>query len=231
MAGDTHGVSLVCCDLAGIVIEGSVVERAFAEAIATQGLVSGTQSYTRAMVMLDHAHGRPPGEVMRELFDGDEARAAAGTVAFDQSFRDTADRFGVNASAGVVDALGKIAATGPRVCLLTSLSRGASGTVIEGLRRQGLAAYQVLTADDSPRGFPWPDPVLSAMLRFGAGDVREVAVISATECGVQSGHRAGAGTVIGIADGVRRAAALHGAGATHVVDSVDAFPYLVASAA
>jgi phosphoglycolate phosphatase len=50
-------VSLVCCDLAGIVIGGSVLERAFADAIAAQGIVAGTQSYTRAMVRLSSGGG------------------------------------------------------------------------------------------------------------------------------------------------------------------------------
>ena len=48
----------------------------------------------------------------------------------------------------------------------------------------------VLCGDDVPRGFPWPDPVLTAMLRLGAADVREVAVVSATPDGVLSGYRA-----------------------------------------
>ena len=67
-------ISLVCCDLASIVIDGSVVERAFAEAIATQGIVAGTQDYTRSMVRLDRARGRPPADVLRDLFENDEPR-------------------------------------------------------------------------------------------------------------------------------------------------------------
>ena len=51
-------VSLVCCDLASLVIDGSIVERAFAEAIATQGIVAGTQDYVRSMVRLDQARGK-----------------------------------------------------------------------------------------------------------------------------------------------------------------------------
>ena len=65
-------VSLVCCDLASLVIDGSIVERAFAEAIATQGIVVGTQDYVRSMVRLDRARGRLPAAVLREIFDSDE---------------------------------------------------------------------------------------------------------------------------------------------------------------
>jgi len=85
----------------------------------------------------------------------------------------------------------------------------------------------VLCADDVPRSFPWPDPVLTAMLRLGTGDVREVAVVSATSDGVLSGCRAGAGLVAGIGAGPRPAAQLRAAGATHVLDSIAALSDLV----
>jgi phosphoglycolate phosphatase len=227
----TVGVSLVCWDLAGIVIDGSVVERAFAEAIAAQGIVAGTQSYTRAMVKFDRARGRPPADVIRELFDGNDALATVAALAFDRSFRAAADRFGVAAPPGLVDVLGKLSGAGVQVCLLTALTRGACGVLVDRMRRQGLMVHEVLCADDVPRSFPWPDPVLTAMLRAGVGDVRAVAVVSATENGLQAGHRAGAGLVVGLADGPRRAATLHAAGATHVIDSIDAFPDLVERAA
>jgi len=68
-------ISLVCLDLAGIVIDDSVVERAYAEAIATQGIVPGTQDYARSMVRFDRSRGRPPAAVLREQFETDELRA------------------------------------------------------------------------------------------------------------------------------------------------------------
>jgi phosphonatase-like hydrolase len=227
----TASVSLVCWDLAGIVIDGSVVERSFAEAIAAQGIVAGTQSYTRAMVKFDRARGRPPADVMRELFDGNEALATVAALAFDRSFRAAADRFGVAVPPELVDAIGKLSGVGVQVCLLTALTRDACGALLNRMRRQGLMADEVLCADDAPRGFPWPDPVLTAMLRAGIADAGEVAMVGVTESGLQSGHQAGAGLVVGLADGPRRAATLRAAGATHVIDSIDAFPDLVERAA
>src|SRR6201985_1972286 len=90
---DSPPISLVCCDLASIVIDGSIVERAFAEAIATQGIVTGTQDYARSMGRFDKSHGRAPAAVLRDLFDGDEPRAQAASLAFDRSFRAAAQRF------------------------------------------------------------------------------------------------------------------------------------------
>lgn len=223
---DSPPISLVCCDLATIVIDGSAVERAFAEAIATQGIVTGTQDYTKSMVRLDRSAGRAPAAVLRDLFDGDEPRAQAASMAFERSFRAAAQRFSLDIPAEVADALGKTAGTGAKVCLLTMLSRRSCGDLIALLRSADL----VLCGDDAPRGFPWPDPVLNAMIRAGAADVREVAVVSATPDGVLAGYRAGARVVAGLGTG-RRAAALVEAGATHVLDSITALPELLAEAA
>lgn len=226
----TPGVSLVCCDLASIVVDGSVVERAFAEAIATQGIVAGTEAYVRSMVRFDRARGRPPADVMRELFDTDEPRAQAASVAFDRSFRAAAERFGLTAPSEMVAALGKIAGTGARLCLLSMLSHTAVGVIVDRLRQQGLADH-VLGADDAPRGFPWPDLVLTAMLRLGTGDVHEVAMVSATENGLLAGYRAGARLIIGVSEDPRRLTALRRAHATHVIDNIAALSDLIAAGA
>lgn len=222
---DSPPISLVCFDLTSIVIDGSIVERAFAEAIATQGLVAGTQDYARSMVRFDRSQGRAPAAVLRDLFDGDEPRAQAASLAFERSFRATAQRFGLDVPVDVADAMGKTAGSGAKICLLTMLSRRSCGELLGLLH----AADLVLCGDDAPRGFPWPDPVLTAMLRLGAADVREVAVVSATPDGVLSGYRAGARVLVGVGSG-RRAAALLEAGATHVLDSITTLPDLVAEA-
>jgi phosphoglycolate phosphatase len=218
-------VSLVCCDLASLVIDGSVVERAFAEAIATQGVVVGTQDYVRSMVRLDRARGRPPADVLTEIFAGDEPRAQAASLAFDRSFRAAAERFGMTVPADVVAALTKVAGEGAKICLLSGLSGNACGDILGGLCRPGLADL-ALCVDDAPRGFPWPDLVLTAMLRLGTRDVHEVAVVSATENGLLSGHRSGARIVAGVGES-RRHKTLHQSGATHVLDNIAALPDLI----
>jgi beta-phosphoglucomutase-like phosphatase (HAD superfamily) len=217
-------VSLVCFDLASLVIDGSIVERAFAEAIATQGIVAGTQDYVRSMVRLDRARGRPPADVLTEIFDGDEPRAQAASLAFDRSFRAAAERFGMTVPPDVVAALTKAAASGARICLLSGLSAAACGHLLDELCRPGIADL-TLCVDDAPRGFPWPDLVLTAMLRLGTPDVREVAMVSATENGLLSGWRAGARIVAAI-DGGGRGPQVS---VTHVLDNVAALPDLIMS--
>jgi phosphoglycolate phosphatase len=221
---DSPPISLVCLDLASIVIDGSIVERAFAEAIATQGIVTGTQDYARSMVSFDRSHGRAPAAVFHDLFDGDEPRAQAASLAFERSFPAAAQRYGLDLPSDVVDTMGKSAGAGAMVCLLTMLSRRCCSDLLGLLR----AADLVLCGDDAPRGFPWPDPVLTAMLKLGTADVHEVAVVSATPDGVLSGYRAGARILVGLGSG-RRAAALQEAGATHVLGSITALSDLLAS--
>lgn len=222
---DSPPISLVCLDLAGIVIDSSIVERAFAEAIATQGIVAGTQDYARSMVRFDRSAGRAPAAVLRDVFDGDEPRAQAALLAFERSFPAAVQRFGLDLPADIADAIGKTAGSGARICLLTMLPRRSCGELLRLLR----AADLVLCGDDAPRGFPWPDPLLTAMLRLGTADVHEVAMVSATPDGVLSGYRAGARILVGLGSG-RRAAALRAAGATHILDNIATLSDLLAEA-
>ena len=134
---DTAGVSLVCCDVVGAAaVDGSVLERAFAEAIATQGVVTGTAAYVRSMVQFDRTRGWPPADVMRSLFPEDEIRAQAANHAFERSFRTAVDRFGVLPLPGVNEALAKLSAAGVKICLMSSLSRPATSLVVERLDNQ-----------------------------------------------------------------------------------------------
>jgi len=226
---DTTPVSLVCCDLIGAAaLDGSALERAFAEAIATQGVVTGTKAYVRSMVQFDRSRGCPLVDVMNSLFPEDPIRAQAANLAFERSFLAAADRFGVSPVVGADDALTKLAAGGTKVCLIASLSRPALSLMLERLgwwRRADL----ILCADDVARGFPWPDLFLTALLRLAADDVRAMAVATATESGVLAARRAGARMIVGVLSGFHDAARLRRAGATHLLEDMAELPDLVAS--
>jgi phosphoglycolate phosphatase len=219
-------VSLVCCDLAGsIVSDGSVLEKAFAEAIATQGVVPGTAAYARSMVVVDRSSGLPPRDVMHTLFADDEAQAQAAYLAFERSYRTVVDRFGLSTVAGVQDALAKLSGAHLKVCVISGFSRPTSRLVLE---RAGIsrAANLTLCLDDAPRGFPWPDPVLTAVIRLGISDVASVAVVGDSENAITAGRRAGARTLIGI-PGDRAAQRLRTAGATHLINTIAELPALL----
>ena len=214
---DTSPVSLVCCDVVGAAaVDGNVLERAFVEAIATQGVVTGTAAYVKAMVQFDRTRGWAPADVIRSLFPEDEIRAQAANLAFERSFQAAVDRFGALPRPGANDALAKLAAAGTRLCLMSCLSRPAFILIMERLgwwQRGDL----ILCADDVARGFPWPDLVLTAILRLGVGDVRDVAVVTASESGVLCARRAGAALVIGVLSDVHDGKRLLRAGATHLL--------------
>ena len=75
---DTSPVSLLCWDVVGAAaVDGSVLERAFVDAIATQGVVTGTAAYVKAMVQFDRTRGWAPADVIHSLFPEDEIRRQA----------------------------------------------------------------------------------------------------------------------------------------------------------
>ena len=226
---ETSPVSLVCCDVLGAAAtDGSVLERAFAEAIATQGVVTGTAAYVRSMVQFDRTRGWSPAEVIHSLFPEDEMRAQAAILALERSFQAAVDRFGVLPLPGANEALAKLTAAGTKVCLFSCLSRPALSLITERLGWWHRADL-LLCADDVARGFPWPDLVLTAVLRLGIGDVRDVAVVTATESGVLCARRAGARLVIGMRGGAHGASRLRRAGATHLLADIGDLPDLVTS--
>ena len=222
MSGSSS-VSLVCCDLAGTVVsDGSVLERAFAEAIATQGVVPGTAAYARSMVVVDRSSGLPPRDVMHTLFTDDDAQAQAAYLAFERSYRTVVDRFGLTTVPGAQDALAKLSGASLKVCVISGFSRATARLVLErtGISRQ---ADLTLCLDDAPRGFPWPDLVLTAVMRLGIDDVASVAVAGDSENVITGGRRAGARTLIGI-PGDRAAQRLRTAGATHLINTIAELP-------
>jgi phosphoglycolate phosphatase len=222
---DTSPVSLVCCDLAGAILaDGSALEKAFAEALATQGVVPGTTAYARHMVQVDRSGGAPPRDVMHALFS-DDAQAQAAYLAFERSYRAVVDRFGITAAPGAVEAISKLAGSHVKVCLITGFSQAITRFVLDrlGLNRR---ADLTLCLDDVPRGCPWPDLVLTAVVRLGIEDVAQVAVVGNSENVILAGRRAGSGTLVGMA-GARSGARLRHAGATHVIGSIADLPDLV----
>ena len=223
-------VTLLCCGLLGVTADdGGILERAFTEAFATQGIVPGTAAYARSMVHVHQTRGQSAVDVFRALFPDAPGRAEAATLAFDRSYRLAVDRSGLAPMPGAAEALQQIRGSGVRVCFITGLSRGLLGLVLDTLgwwRQVDL----VLCPEDAPRGYPWPDPMLCAMLRLGVTDVRETAYAGGTESGILCGRRAGAQIVAGILTGGHTRDRLQRAGATHLLGSFAELPAVLAGA-
>jgi phosphoglycolate phosphatase len=226
-------ISLVCCGLIGIIVgdgfgQESMVERAFSEAIATQGVVAGTRDYARCMAQVSKARGRSTADIFHSLFPENEARAQAACLAFEGSYRAALNRSGLSVLPGAEQAIDKLSGSGIRICLVTSLPREMLRLVLDTLGWRGRVDL-ALSPDDVARAFPWPDLVLTALLRLGAGDVREVAVASGTESGLIAGRRAGAQIVAGVLTGAHTPQRLRQAGATHLIENIAGLPDLVIS--
>lgn len=223
-------VSLVCCGLIGaLVADGGMVDRAYAEAIATQGVVTGTTAYARCMAQVHQERGRSAVEVLRTMFPDSQARGQAAHLALDRSFCDAIGRMGATPAPGAVAAMEQLADAGIRICAITGVSRRVMTVILDTLGwwdRIDLA----LSPEDVPRGSPMPDLVLAAMLRLGVTDVRETAVAHDTQAGILSGRRAGAGIVAGILGGTHSEARLRQAGATHLIPGISDLPPLLIGA-
>ena len=223
-------VTLVCCGLIGTVVsDGGTVDRAYAEAIATQGVVTGTAAYARCMAEVHQGRGQYAVDVLRAMFPDSLARGQAAHLALDRSYSDAVGRVGAPLIPGAGAAIEKLTGVGIRVCLITAFSRRVLNLVMDTIGwwdRVDLA----LCPEDVPRGAPWPDLVLAAMLRLGVTDVRETAVVNDTASGVLAGRRAGAGLVAGVLTGAHSGDRLRRAGASHVIPSVAQLPELLAEA-
>ena len=226
-ATDTAGITLVCCGLIGtLVVDDGLIERSFAEAIATQGVVSGTSAFARRMSQVHQARGLAPGDVLRVLFPDNEPRAQAAQLAFDRALPEALSRTVVEPTPGAVEALGEMRASGRQICVLTSLPRRVVDLVLAAsdLRDQ---IDLVLTREDAPRGFPAPDLALTAVIQARAGSVRDVVIVHGTGAGMECGRRSAASAMVGVLTGPHSAARLRGAGATHVISSIADLPELL----
>ena len=227
---DVVPIKLVCLDLAGTTVgDIAMVERAFAEAIATQGIVPGTGAYARAMVHVHRSRGRPKIEVFRGIFPGNEAQAQAANLTFERSYEGALGRAGLVPMPGVVDVLDKLRGSGVQLALITGFSRVTLSRVLSVLGWHDKVDLAISPEDVGGRGRPYPDMVLHAVLRLGIEDVRQVAVVGDAESDMLCGRRAGASVVAGVMTGVHSRERLVNGGATHLLDSLADLPGLILS--
>lgn len=225
--GEATRIALTCLDLAGTTVaDDGVVERAFAEALATQGLVPGTAAYEGAMSQVEAARGRSKLDVFGRVF-ADEDRARAANHSFERAYDSAIDRVGVAPVLGAEKAIDALADAGIRICLMTGFSQATLGRVIDALGWWKRVDLLLCPGDVGGRGRPYPDMILTAALRLQIDDVRAIAVCGDTESDMLSGRRAGARTVVGTLTGAHDRPRLLAAGATHVIDSVADLPDLI----
>lgn len=226
---EAEPISVACLDLAGTTVaDGDTVHTAFAEAIAALGIASGTAARERALARFRESRGESQIGVFRSLFD--EPRAQAAHLAFERSYGQLVDRRGLQPVPGADGALDRIRGAGVRICLLTGFGRRTQARVLDTLDWWGRVDL-TLCPEDVPRDRPHPDVVLTAALRLGVDDVRNIAVCGDTAAAVHAGRRSGASIVAGVLTGAHDRDRLPAAGATHILPSVAALPDLLLPAA
>ena len=218
-------ISLAALDMAGTTVaDDGLVERAFTEAIGSVGVSS---SDDRFPAMLDHVRstmGQSKIVVFRALLSESEAQQA--NSAFETAYSRLVGAGLCEPLPGAEQAVKSLQAAGIRVALTTGFARPTQDAILAALGWQDLADI-ALTPADAGRGRPYPDMILTAVLRLGIDDVRSVAVVGDTPSDVLSGLRAGASISAGVLTGAGTREQFAEAGATHVLDSVRDLPGLL----
>ena len=222
----TTPIRLAALDMAGTTVaDDGAVEEAFQAALDAVGLVAGDLADDPA-AYIRRTMGQSKIAVFTELLGGDRHRAASANRAFEAAFDAAVDRGEVAALPGAEDTFAALRAGGVRLCLTTGFSPATRDRILGALGWEGLVDL-ALSPADAGRGRPWPDMVLTAVLRLHVDDVAEVAVAGDTTSDLLAGTRAGASVVAGVLTGAHTAAELADAPHTHLLDSVADLPEIV----
>ncbi|MEU6172846.1 phosphonatase-like hydrolase [Streptantibioticus parmotrematis] len=226
---EARGIGLVVLDMAGTTVrDDGLVEQAFSAAAEALGVAPGGDEHARMLEYVRTTMGESKITVFRALF-GAEDRARKANEVFEESYASLVDGGRISPVPGAREAIEGWRAEGRKVALTTGFARVTQDAILDALGWRDLADLTLCPAD-AGRGRPYPDMVLTALLRTGTDDVRAVAVAGDTAYDMLSGVRSGAAIVAGVLTGAHDRAALTDAGATHVLDSVAALPAVVGRA-
>ena len=219
-------VQLVALDMAGTTVaDRGAVEEAFQVALDTVGLAAGALGEDPA-AYVRRTMGQSKITVFTELLGGDRHRAEQANTAFERAFDQAVDRGEVGPMPGTEAAFAALRRAGMRICLTTGFSPSTRDRIIASLGWEG-AIDLALSPADAGRGRPWPDMILTAVLRLRVDDVTEVAVVGDTTSDLVAGSRSGASYVVGVLTGAHTRAELGRAPHTHLIDSVADLPPLL----
>ncbi|TSD46734.1 phosphonatase-like hydrolase [Rhodococcus sp. KBS0724] len=219
-------ITLAVLDMAGTTVaDDGLVLRAFAAAAQAGGLpVDGPEADAARQYVLD-TMGQSKIVVFRAIF-GDEDRAQAANAAFETTYDALIDQGFAEPIPGADKAITLLQEAGIKVALTTGFSRSTQDKLLAALGWENLADL-TLSPAEAGRGRPYPDLILTALLRLSVDDVHQIAVLGDTSNDVLSGIRSGASIVAGTLTGAHDEQQLRGAGATHIVPSVTEFAHLL----
>ncbi|MFJ4406496.1 MULTISPECIES: phosphonatase-like hydrolase [unclassified Streptomyces] len=225
--GDTSDLRLVVLDMAGTTVaDDGLVELAFSRAAEELGVEPGSADHSAKLGYVRATMGESKITVFRALF-GDERAARRGNAAFETAYAALVDGGRCAPLPGARETIDALREAGRKVVLTTGFSRVTQDAILDALGWRDVADLTLCPAD-AGRGRPYPDMVLTALLRTGTDSVRQVAVAGDTAYDMLSGVRAGAPLVAGVLTGAHTEPQLIAAGATHVLASIAELPAAVA---
>jgi phosphonatase-like hydrolase len=197
-------------------------ETALVEALSEVGVNAGDAgSPTRSACL--HALAACPTPAMLGLFLGDDRRASWAHQVFETALTVALERGDAEPIAGADATLDRLVNAGIGVCFTTALRPELSRGFIEALGWSQMIDV-VIPASPGLRRPPYPDTVLTAMLRIGVDAVHQVAVVGDTVADLVAGTSAGASMVIGVLGGAHAVQELTLAPHTHLLGSIAELP-------
>lgn len=214
-------IELAVLDAGGTTVaDGDIVLSAFDDAFAEAGLRGDARAAARETARA--TMGMAKADVFGIVLGPSEAVRA--NDAFEAAM---ARRMGELVPVpGAEEAVLRLRRAGIRVVLATGFSPATRDALLARLGWEGMFDL-VISPGGRLRGRPFPDTVLDAVISLRIDDVRSVAVVGDTTNDLLSGHRAGAGVVVGVLTGVHRREELVRAPHTHIVDSIADVPGLI----
>ena len=219
-------IQLAVVDMAGTtVMDDGLVVNAFEAAATAVGVPeSGPERESARQYVLD-TMGQSKISVFRALFGGEELAQQA-NAAFERAYEHLIDEGKAAPIAGATEAISRLRENGIRVALTTGFSGTTQEKLLAALGWQSLADL-VLAPGDGVRGRPYPDLILTALMRLEADSVFNVAALGDTTSDIESALRAGVAIAAGTLTGAHNDRQLRDAGATHVVGSITDFAELI----
>ena len=219
-------IQLAVVDMAGTtVMDDGLVVNAFEAAATAVGVPeSGPERESARQYVLD-TMGQSKISVFRALF-GSEELAQQANAAFERAYEQLIDEGKAAPIAGAREAISRLRENGIQVALTTGFSGTTQEKLLAALGWQSLADL-VLAPSDGVRGRPYPDLILTALMRLEADSVFNVAALGDTTSDIESALRAGVAIAAGTLTGAHNDRQLRDAGATHVVGSITDFAELI----
>jgi phosphoglycolate phosphatase len=219
-------IQLAVIDMAGTTVsDDGLVVTAFEAAATAAGVPESGEQRDHARRYVLETMGQSKISVFRALFDAEETAQAA-NAAFENAYEALVDEGRARPIDGAAQAITRLREAGIRVALSTGFSGTTQEKLLAALGWQSLADL-VITPGGGVRGRPYPDLILSALMRLEIDGVGNVAVLGDTSSDVESALRAGAAVAAGVLTGAHDEQQLRAAGATHVVATVSEFAELI----